>query len=290
MAVLGPTAAGKTELAERLADRLQAQLISADAFQVYRGFDVGTAKPLNTERYELIDILDPAEPFGVGDFVQRAVSLLEPLYARGRNVVLVGGTAYYVRALLEEYGELHGQPDPELRARLRSRLESEGLEALAQELRQWSPEAAAKADLQNPARVTRALEKLFDSTPPIRFTLPPFQIQKVGLDPDVDLLRKRIVARAERMMQNGWVAEAERLRKQGVSRSDPAMRAIGYAALWRHCDGELSLGETVELVVNETAQYAKRQRTWLRKEPKVERYAGFGNTEEAFGFALERLN
>lgn len=92
------------------------------------------------------------------------------------------------------------------------------------------------------------------------------------------------------MMQNGWVAEAERLRKQGVSRSDPAMRAIGYAALWRHCDGELSLGETVELVVNETAQYAKRQRTWLRKEPKVERYAGFGNTEEAFGFALERLN
>lgn len=290
IAVMGPTATGKTDLAERLAKKLEARLISADAFQVYRGFDIGTAKPLDPQRYDLIDILEPSETFGVGDFIQRSLALLCPAYEAGQNAVIVGGTAYYVRALLEEFRELHGQPDPDLRESIRLRLESEGLTALVSELKELDPELAAKTDCLNPARVTRALERTCDTRPPIQFSLPPFRVLKIGLDPDVHQSRSRIVARVDRMMQNGWVAEALRLRKQGVSQSDPAMRAIGYGALWRHCDGEISLEETVELVVNETAQYAKRQRTWLRKEPRIERFAGFGDTEEAFGFALDRLN
>lgn len=289
IAVMGPTGAGKTALAERVAEQLNARLVSADAFQVYRGFDIGTAKPADPRRYALIDILEPHEPFGVGQYVQLACAELEDDFAAGRNVLLVGGTGFYVRALLEGFADLYPEPNPELREELVRRLETEGLQPLVRELQRLAPEAAAKVDLKNPVRVTRALEKAHSKAPPLQIALPPFEIIKLGLEPSPDILRYRIRTRIENMMQNGWAEEVRGLMARGVRLEDPAMRAIGYRTIWRLCCGELSFEAAVEVVANDTAQYAKRQRTWLRKEPRLERHAGFGDTEEAFEFALKQL-
>lgn len=279
VAILGPTASGKTHLAERLAVSLDAQLISADAFQVYRGFDIGTAKPKNRKHYKLIDILAPTEAFGVGEFVQLALRELQELWDSKRNAVVVGGTGLYVRALVEQYRELSPNPDPALRRSLAAQEAREGLAALVEKLRALDPASAAKTDMKNPARVRRALEKVLSPNPPLRVEIPPFRIRKLALSPNPGTLREKIHARTLEMMQNGWVREVKGLKEWGLSPEVPAMRAIGYWAIWQLLDGALSEREAFERIVNETAQYAKRQRTWLRSEPRTLIVEGFGQDE-----------
>lgn len=267
LAVMGPTASGKTALAEALADRLNAGLINADAFQAYRGMDIGTAKPPDRARYRLLDIKEPDEAYGVGEFCLRAAEELARLHRDGRSAVVVGGTGQYVRALFEEYQDLMPDPDPALRATIAARLRVEGLGTLAAELAARAPEIAARTDLRNPTRVTRALERLQDLRPSLRFTVPYAMRLKIGTDVEKGKLQIRIAHRTAQMMHNGWVEEVRRLREAGYGIEDPGFRAIGYRTVAALLDGDLATEEAERAIVVETMAYAKRQRTWLRSEP-----------------------
>jgi tRNA dimethylallyltransferase len=266
---MGPTASGKSDLAEQLADRLGLQLVNADAFMVYRGLDVGTNKPRDKSKYALLDIVEPSDDFGVGDYVLRASALLEGLFEKGTGAVLVGGTGLYVRALFEEYKGLMPAPDPSVRARLMEREQHEGLAALAEELSRLDPETAYATDLKNPVRVRRALERLADPRPPIQFRLPPFDKRKFVLDPPQTDLDQAIARRTRALFQAGWAEEVRRLLASGLSKTAPALRAIGYQCVIGLIEGRLSEEEAMAQVLTETRQYAKRQRTWLRTEPRA---------------------
>ncbi|MCH7944766.1 MAG: tRNA (adenosine(37)-N6)-dimethylallyltransferase MiaA, partial [Armatimonadetes bacterium] len=267
IAVMGPTGSGKSAVAEEIADRTGAQLVSADAFMVYRGLDVGTNKPADTSRYELIDVVGPEEPFGVGKWVSLASDVLAKTWEEGRSAVVVGGTGLYVRALFEQYDDLKPAPEPNLRAELGRREREEGLEALVQELIERDPGAEQSIDLRNPARVRRALERLADDRPAIKVALPPYVKAKFALNPPKQALEARLEERAAQMFDSGWPEEVAGLLNGGVQRCAPAFRAIGYDCIVDLLDGKLSRDEAVQRVVAKTRQYAKRQRTWLRSEP-----------------------
>ena len=289
---MGPTASGKTALAEGLADGLDAALVNADAFQAYRGMDVGTAKPQDKARYRLLDLKTPDEPYGVGEFCVRAAAELEALHREGRSAIVVGGTGQYVRALFEEYRDLMPDPDPALRAHYEARLGNEGLAALAAELARRDPALAARTELRNPVRVTRALERLDDPRGPLAFRVPYAKRLKLAVSVDKAELDARIARRAGTMMHNGWVEEAERLRGEGYGPGDPGFRAIGYRTLSALLDGDLATEKAEREIVRETVAYAKRQRTWLRSEPGLRTVAGeasegLSQALDAFRTALE---
>ena len=288
VSVMGPTASGKTDLAEALALHLDAQLINADAFQVYRGLDIGTAKPENRSAYRLIDIQDPREQFGVGEFVAHAAQILRELYSEGRSAVIVGGTGLNIRALTEGYDTMTGPPDPILRAEMNLIHESAGLSPLVERLKTLAPDVAEKIDLANPARVKRAIERAINPNPVVRAELPPYKKMKFGLLCDVTTLDAQIVNRTRTMMQNGWIREVERLMQSKYSLDDPGLRAIGYRAIWEYLEGKVELEEAIGTTIVETRRYAKRQRTWLRSEPNLTVL----NISEADPFALakEHLN
>lgn len=270
IAVMGPTASGKSALAEALADKLEAQLISADAFQVYRGLDIGTNKPQARESYAMLDICDPQQQFGVGEYVLSASTLLQDLYLSGRNVVIVGGTGLYIRALTEQWKELQPPPPPELRAELGAKLATRGLDALVAELRTLSPNLPAAFDWQNPARVMRALERAKALKPPIAFAMPPYKMLKIGLEVDRQTLAKRIDSRAVEMLTGGWLQEVETLAATGVRPGHPAMRAIGYLDVWEVVHGLRSFKDACSRIQATTRAFAKRQRAWLRTEPGIQ--------------------
>lgn len=259
-AIYGPTASGKSALAERLADHLDAQLLNADAFQVYRGMDIGTAKPENRSRYELLDLVNPNEQFGIGEYVRHASHILFELEREGQDAILVGGTGFYLRALLDQYSEMAGLPDPALR----ERLQAAPFQELVHELRQRDPKGASQTDLKNPLRVRRALERL-DSEPFQHPGLPEAQIIKVGISMAKPELDARIDSRVDDMLARGWRTEVDNLLKGGYQITDPGFRAIGYRTLAEHgtdvLDANLAL-----LIASQTKKYAKRQKTWLRTE------------------------
>lgn len=273
IAVLGPTGSGKSDFAEALADRTGALLLNADAFQVYRGLDIGTNKPSRRSLYQLLDLVDPQESFGVVPWVQAALPLLEAAFAQGQSVILVGGTGFYVRALMDEFADLREAPDPELRAHLMAREEAEGLAALVAELEAQAPEVAAHTDLKNPVRVRRALERL-QAPPAAPISIPPFRRRKVALLPDPEWLNERLAARTEHLLAEGWIEEVRGLLEQGVTKDAPGMRAIGYRNIVDHLQGEISLAELTDQINLATRQYAKRQRTWLRTEKGLVSYQG----------------
>lgn len=266
---MGPTASGKTDLAEGLAQRLDAVLLNADAFQIYRGLDIGTAKPADKSKYRLLDIRDPRETFGVGEWVQMALAEIEAAWQVQRNVVLVGGTGLNIRALMEEYDTMQGPPEPKLREELSSRLEREGLASLVEELKSLDNAVYESVDRANPARVVRAIERLRSPQTRVLFQLPPFARTKVAIDVSPEALASRIEKRIYQMVQNGWSLEIDGLRKQGYRPSDPGFRAIGYRAMWKVADGDIGLDEAISETIVETRKYAKRQRTWLRSEPNL---------------------
>ncbi len=279
---MGPTGSGKTALAEALADRLDAQLVNADAFQVYRGLDVGTAKPAHKEHYALLDLREPEEAFGVGEWVQLALAELVRCYESGRSAVVVGGTGLNVRALFEEYANMESAPDPELR----EQLNLESLESMVARLQEKDPEVAASIDLQNPARVRRALERALAKSPKLSVHIPPFKKVKLAIQPSVAVLEERLAIRTQKMVQNGWLAEVESLRSRGVPEDAPGLRAIGYRSLYRYLGESMSWEESLLEIARDTKRYAKRQRTWLRSEPSLhwlESDSQAGLLEQAIG-------
>lgn len=274
IAVMGETASGKSQLAESLATELNGQLVNADAFQVYRGLDIGTSKPLCLEKYELLDLKNPEDSYGLGEWIRLVVPILERCYAANQSVVIVGGTGLYIRALLDGWQDMQDAPDASLREELDAKIEANGVESLFPELERVAPLVAAEVDPRNPVRVRRALEKHLTQTPPIRFTMPDFQIQKLCLDWSVAEIETRVNERVLQMLERGWIAEVRQLLHQGVSPDCPAFRAIGYISIAKFLEGQLSQEELVSEISLRTRQYAKRQRTWLRSEKGLKRVSG----------------
>lgn len=280
LAIVGPTAVGKSALAMAVAERAGAEIVSGDALQVYRGFDVGTAKPSTAERarvpHHVVDVLDPTERFSAGRFVTMARAALDEIAGRGRPALIVGGSGLYLRALLEGIAPLP-PVDPSLRAELDRRLETEGLAALRRELERLDPATAARLGSGDRQRILRALEVVLATGRPLSrwladrpFGREPLPARRVGLTLPRALLYDRIEARVRRMCDAGWLDEVRRLLSEGVPREAPAFQAIGYAQWVRHLAGELDEGEAFRRIVIATRRYAKRQETWFRRETNVE--------------------
>jgi tRNA dimethylallyltransferase len=281
--LMGPTATGKTELAVALHERLPVDVISVDSAMVYRGMDIGTAKPgpalLARCPHRLIDICDPAEAYSAGRFVTDASREIERSHRAGRVPLLVGGTMLYFRALQQGLAELP-RADEALRARIDAEAGRRGWAALHAELARLDPVAAARIQPGDSQRIQRALEVCRLSGQPMselqaraRPAAPDRRFLKIGLWPaDRTALRRRIAARFERMIRAGLVAEVAALRERpGLSVELPSMRAVGYRQIWLHLDGEYALETAVERAVIATGQLAKRQTTWLRRERDLRR-------------------
>ncbi|KGI77408.1 tRNA (adenosine(37)-N6)-dimethylallyltransferase MiaA [Oleiagrimonas soli] len=275
--LMGPTATGKTDLACALADAFPLSLISVDSALVYRGLDVGSAKPdaATLQRYPhaLIDIRDPAQPYSAADFREDALDAMRAATEMGRVPLLVGGTGLYFRALQQGLSPLP-EADPELRARLQAEAERQGWPALHARLRMLDPAAAERIGPQDAQRLSRALEVIELSGRPLSDLQQgadaspfPWRVLKLALLPaDRANLHARIALRAERMLEAGLIDEVRALRARGDLHLElPAMRAVGYRQTWQYLDGTFPRDELASRIVFATRQLAKRQTTWLRR-------------------------
>ena len=284
-ALLGPTASGKSALAMQLARKHPLEIISMDSAQVYRGMDIGTAKPSAAARravpHHLLDILDPTQSYSAGRFREDCIRLVAEIHARGRIPLIVGGTMLYFRALLQGLDELP-QAAPEVREQIDREAQASGWPALHQALAQVDPQAAARINPNDAQRIQRALEVYRVTGKPLsqhqsgaRRALP-FELEAYQVAPGSrDELHKRIELRLDRMLQAGLVGELRELRRKYRLGADlPSMRAVGYRQVWRFLEGEISQEEMRQTAVAATRQLAKRQLTWLRSLPGIEPAAG----------------
>ena len=276
VAVVGATASGKSSLALDLAERLGGEVVNTDSMQVYRGMDVGTAKLPVLERrgitHHLLDVLDVTEPSTVAEFQQWARAVIDDCRARGVSPVLVGGSALYTRAILDEF-EFPGT-DPEVRARLEGELAEFGPAALHARLADRDPVAAQQVLPSNGRRVVRALEVIEITGRPFTASLPEQRYHydhavQVGLDIDRDTLNRRIEQRVEQMWADGFVEEVRGLAGRGLREGRTASRALGYQQILSFLDGELSEAEARERTVSGTRRFARRQDSWFRKDPRI---------------------
>lgn len=281
--VMGPTATGKTDLAVELVRRLPAEIVSVDSAMVYRGMDIGTAKPgpdiLAMAPHRLIDFLDPAEPYSAARFRDDALREMADITARGRIPVLAGGTMLYFRALTEGLAELPGA-DAAIRAELEARGRAEGWPALHRELADVDPAAAERIHPNDAQRIQRALEvhrqtgrpltELQGDRPVEAF---PYTGLRVALmPPDRAWLHERIERRFHAMMERGFLDEVRQLYERGdLTRRHPSVRAVGYRQLWAYLEGGTTRAEAVEHGIVATRQFAKRQLTWLRRDRHAHR-------------------
>ncbi len=277
--IMGPTAAGKTDLALALADRLPCEIISVDSALVYKGMDIGTAKPgadvLARYPHHLIDILDPVEAYSAARFRSDALRLMASIRERGRIPLLVGGTMLYYRALTQGLSDLP-EADPKIRRRLDEEAARLGWAAMHERLARVDPEAARRIHPNDPQRIQRALEVHALTGRPMselqrqarREQALPWRIAKLVVAPaERSELHARIERRFHAMLEQGMVEEVARLRARGDLHLElPSMRAVGYRQVWRYLDGELAFDEMVYRGIVATRQFAKRQFTWLRSE------------------------
>ena len=273
IAVVGPTGSGKSDLAVELALALDGEVINADAMQFYRGMDIGTAKVTEAEqrgvRHHLLDILDVTQEASVSDFQQQARDAVADIHRRGKRAILAGGSGLYVRAALDVL-DFPGT-DPEIRARLEQENAEAGTAALLERLRAVDPVSAGR--LGDARRIIRALEvfeltgRPFSSFMPTReYHQPAIQ---VGLEVDREQLRDRLAVRVHRMVERGLLDEVERLDAQGLRRGKTAPRALGYAQFLKVLDGETDVAQAAEETIVATRQFARRQLTWFRADPRI---------------------
>ncbi|HSM31037.1 MAG TPA: tRNA (adenosine(37)-N6)-dimethylallyltransferase MiaA [Woeseiaceae bacterium] len=274
---MGPTASGKTELAIELCRRFPLDVISVDSALVYRGMDIGTAKPdaatLRATPHRLIDIRDPEDSYSAGDFVRDAGEAMRAIFESGRTPLLVGGTMMYFRSLTEGMADL-----PPADARVRAAIDDEaakrGWPALHEELERIDPGAAARIDPNDSQRIQRALEvhrlsgRALSAWQASTEAPGDVRFQKLALRVEPrSLLHERIALRLERMLDAGFLDEVRRLmQRPGLHRDSPAMRAVGYRQFWAHLAGDCSFDEAHSRALAATRQLAKRQMTWLRSE------------------------
>ena len=294
--VVGATATGKSDLALDLADRLGGEIINTDSMQFYRGMDIGTAKlPIDERRgipHHLIDILDVNEEANVQDFQARARAAIADIRGRGLRPILVGGSGLYVRAAVNHI-EFPGT-DPEARARLEAEVATDRW-MLHQKLRELDPKAAEKITVNDQRRIARALEVIELTGRPFSAQLPDYQEIEptihLGLSMDRAILHERIATRVDLMWEHGWVDEVTRLLGVGLAEGKTASRAIGYAQIQRHLDGELTAAEAKEETTIRTRQFARRQDTWFRRDPRIRWIDGSAaDAEQNLATALDVLN
>ena len=278
LVLAGPTASGKTGLAVELVKSLRAEVVSADSRQIYRGLDVGTAKPsarLRAETaYHLIDFLDPRLSYNAGCFARDAAAVISKLAETGKTALICGGTGFYIEALLnplfvEPPVESHRQE--EIRRELKQIADEDGSAALHARLAEIDPQSAKRLHPNDFQRVSRALELYYLSgrtmtellaAPKQEDVYRPFQ---VILDPPREVLDENIAVRSEHMLAGGWIEEVESLLAGGLPEDAPGLQSLGYGEVVAHLRGELTRDETLEAVKRKTRLYAKRQRTWFKR-------------------------
>jgi tRNA dimethylallyltransferase len=280
LVIAGATATGKTALAIEVAralraDGIAAEIISADSRQVYRGLDIGTAKPSLTERrgvpHHGLDLVDPDAPFSVADFADHVASVLPSLGGAGGLAILVGGTGFYLRAIAGGLDTTALPSDRAVRAEVEARIASAGLEDAALRLRTVAPRLAARVDLRNPRRVARALEiaELVGDRPLPAARPYPGPVAWLGLTLEPTTHARWIGGRARAQFDAGLVEEARALRER-FDPALPAFSAIGYREAWALLDGEIDRETAIERDAARNVAFAKRQRTWFRREPQIE--------------------
>ena len=278
VAVVGPTAAGKSALAIEMARRFDGEIINADSRLLYRGFDIGTAKPSANERrdvpHHLVDVLDPEDSYSLAAFLDESRRLIGEITSRGRLPILVGGTGQYAWGLLEGWDVPRVGPDVGLRRSLEEQLENEGLESLVSQLIELEPEAAETIDLRNPRRVMRAIERARAGEPGSGGLLsaerPPYDALVIGLTAERQSLYERVDERIDRMVEQGWAGEVHGLLAAGVGDDAPGMSAIGYRDMARHVRGEITLDELKAAVQKATRTLVRRQYNWFKlTDPRI---------------------
>jgi tRNA dimethylallyltransferase len=296
VAILGPTGSGKSELALAVAERFAGEIVNFDSIQVYRHFDVGAAKLSEAGRrgipHHLIDILDPTEIFTAGEFARRAAEALREIRARGRLPVLVGGTGFYLRALLN--GLFRGPTRDE---NVRRRLARPSGARLHRLLARFDPAAAKKIHPNDVPKLMRALEVILLAGRPLsemyaqgRQALEGFRALKIGLQPDREALFARLNQRTEAMFAGGLVEEIRRILDLGHPETAKPFESLGYRQALQLLRGELSLPEAIADAQRQTRRYAKRQLTWFRREADVEWLRGFGDDPAVQRQAIDRID
>ena len=285
--IAGPTASGKTALAVELARRLDTEIISGDSMLVYKGLDIGTAKPGKKEmggiRHHLIDILDAGASFNVTDFINLAKPVITLLNQQGRIPILAGGTGLYIKSLVEGYQFNETSGDPEYRESLQRLAEEKGREYVFDMLRKVNPDAAERLHINNFRRIIRALEVYHLGGEQIseeKASELAYDVFAIGLGWERSVLYERINRRVEIMMEQGLYNEVEGLLKNGISDSCQSMKGIGYKELLPAVRGEISLDEAADKIKQNTRHFAKRQLTWYRKMPYIRWYDAQAEADE----------
>jgi tRNA dimethylallyltransferase len=297
LAVVGPTGSGKSALALCLTQEFAGEIVNCDSLQLYRGFDVGTAKTLPGDRrgipHHLFDVLTPQESYSAGDYARQAREIIAEISGRGRLPVVVGGTGFYLRALLEGLPALPGR-DESIRERLLDR-EQTRPGSLHRLLKRVEPGAGARIHARDVQKTLRALEvrlltRRAMPPPAAARALEGFSVIKLGLDPDRAAHQQRIEMRTRAMFEHGLIEEVRGLLANGAAGDEKPFESLGYKQALLHLGGSWTLEQAVASTSMETRQYAKRQRTWFRRDPAIHWLAGFGDDAEilAEGVAMLR--
>jgi len=300
VAIVGPTASGKSTLGVNLAERLGGEVVACDSTQLYRGFDIGTAKPSPSERrgipHHLMDVLSPKEEATAGGYRQLALSVLDGLRQRKRLPIFTAGTGLYLRALLEGLADVP-QRSEELRERLRASIAEHPSGHLHRILKRLDPEAARKIAPADEQKVIRAVEVCVLTRKPVsevlragRTPLEAWHVLKVGLMPPREMLNERIRDRIDAMLERGWMREVQALLGHGLSEDSKPFDFIGYRELRAVLRGETRLEGAREAIQQATRRYAKRQLTWFRREQGVRWFSGFGDDAGVQAGILEWLH
>ncbi len=298
LAVVGPTASGKSELGMRLAEALHAQIVSVDSMLVYRGMDIGTAKPSQRDRarvmHHLVDVVGPSEPFSVARFQELARNAVESILQEREPALLVGGSGLYLRAVVDDLE--FPETDLETREALERQADLLGPASMYARLAALDPVAAGRIEPMNVRRTVRALEvaavtgRPFSSFAGAWDLYPADRVRIAGIHIPTDVLRRRIEARVAVMLDVGWLDEVRGLVDEGFGGWLTASQAIGYAELARHLRGEITLGAAVQGTVKRTANLARRQMAWFRRDPRIRWFdVGEGGGSEAEEPILEFL-
>ena len=278
LAIVGPTASGKTPCSILLAERLNGEIVSADSRQIYKHLDIGTAKPskedLRRIPHHFVDMLELEHDYSAGQFGKDARAVVDDIVRRGRVPIVAGGSGLYVRAMIDGLFEGPGK-DPELRTILESRLEHEGAHSLLEVLKKLDPTSAAGMDATKPRRIIRALEVYYLTGKPLsqfhkeQRREPTFDYVQTGLDWERKALYARIERRVDEMMRNGLLQEVESLKRRGYITQINALNTVGYKEMFDFLDGRSSLDESVVLMKQNTRRFAKRQLTWFRADERI---------------------
>jgi len=297
IAILGPTAVGKTRVSIPLAERFAGEIVSVDSRLIYRGMDIGTAKPTLQERervtHHLIDVTDPDDTWNLAKFSDAALNVIHDIHGRGKIAFLVGGTGQYLRAILEGWTLPQSTESPRLREKLEAIAANEGYDALYCQLQEVDPASAERIDPRNIRRVVRALE-IFEMTGKPASSQreknpPPFEILRIGLTLPRPELYQRIDQRIDLMIEAGWIEEVQALIDSGISPALPSLSAIGYAQLAAYLSGEMDLDSAIVEIRRLSRQFVRRQGNWFKAEdPEIQWFDAVSGVEEQISVVIKR--